>query len=225
MSRTAYWIVAVASADDDGPLELESGLPVMGMGGFKGSDPVPTVAQVQAYVASGELRYVIVDAAHGGAPPIPGVPATTRIIESDASVGACDAWLTRRCQPAEFGSGTDGASDVRLRSGGTDEVGSAGPNPLAQTNRSTVRPTRLLSGRQSRRPAPTCDVESACRQSLRPTERGSGLSRQLSRHAGAERPPPRGSTNLAHRRPARPLRGADGLPGRYPPGKPALGAG
>ncbi|HEY8438898.1 MAG TPA: hypothetical protein VIK65_09830, partial [Candidatus Limnocylindrales bacterium] len=34
--------------------------PVMAIGGFSGSDPAPTLAQLQAYIASGELRFVIV---------------------------------------------------------------------------------------------------------------------------------------------------------------------
>jgi hypothetical protein len=37
----------------------------MAMGGFTGSDPAPTLEQLQAYVASGQLRYVLVD---GGGP-------------------------------------------------------------------------------------------------------------------------------------------------------------
>ena len=56
----ATWIVAVSGANDAGSIELATGLPVMAMGGFSGSDLAPTLEQLQAYVASGQLRYVLV---------------------------------------------------------------------------------------------------------------------------------------------------------------------
>jgi 4-amino-4-deoxy-L-arabinose transferase-like glycosyltransferase len=56
----ATWIVAVNGANEAGSIELASGLPVMAMGGFSGSDPAPTLAQLQAYAASGQLRYILI---------------------------------------------------------------------------------------------------------------------------------------------------------------------
>jgi hypothetical protein len=38
----------------------------MAIGGWSGSDPTPTLAQFQAYVAAGEIRYFIVGGAGGG---------------------------------------------------------------------------------------------------------------------------------------------------------------
>ena len=46
---TASWIVAVTSANQAGSIELATRLPVMAMGGFSGSDPTPTLDQLQAY--------------------------------------------------------------------------------------------------------------------------------------------------------------------------------
>ncbi|HMJ80716.1 MAG TPA: glycosyltransferase family 39 protein [Candidatus Dormibacteraeota bacterium] len=63
---TATWIVAATSAQQAGSIELASGAPVMAMGGFTGSDPTPTLAELQAYVASGQLRYVLVGGAGFG---------------------------------------------------------------------------------------------------------------------------------------------------------------
>ena len=63
---SATWIVAVQSANSAAPIELSTGLPVMAMGGFTGSDAAPTLAQLQAYVASGQLRFVMVGG--GGGP-------------------------------------------------------------------------------------------------------------------------------------------------------------
>jgi hypothetical protein len=63
---TATWIVAVSGANEAGQIELATGLPVMAMGGFTGSDPAPTLEQLQAYVASGQLRYVLIGGGGGG---------------------------------------------------------------------------------------------------------------------------------------------------------------
>ena len=56
---SATWIVAINSAQEAGSIELATGLPVMAMGGFTGSDPTPTLDQLKSYVASGKLRFVL----------------------------------------------------------------------------------------------------------------------------------------------------------------------
>jgi 4-amino-4-deoxy-L-arabinose transferase-like glycosyltransferase len=58
--------VAVTSASQAGSIELATGLPVMAMGGFSGTDPAPTLAQFQLMVASGQVRFVIVGGRGGG---------------------------------------------------------------------------------------------------------------------------------------------------------------
>ena len=80
------WIVAVSSAQEAASIELATGLPVMGMGGFTGSDPAPTLAQLQAYVASGRLRYVLVGGRGFGG----GFGGT-------GDAGSVDAWVTSTC--------------------------------------------------------------------------------------------------------------------------------
>jgi 4-amino-4-deoxy-L-arabinose transferase-like glycosyltransferase len=62
----ATWIVAVSGANEAGSIELASGLPVMAMGGFNGGDPTPTVQQLEAYVANGQLRFVLLGGQGGG---------------------------------------------------------------------------------------------------------------------------------------------------------------
>lgn len=64
----ATWLAAVSSANQAGPLQLASGVPVMAMGGFMGSDPAPTLDQIQAYVRDGRLRFVILGGGPGGGP-------------------------------------------------------------------------------------------------------------------------------------------------------------
>ncbi|GAA3233540.1 ArnT family glycosyltransferase [Actinocorallia longicatena] len=63
---SARWLVAVASAQSASSLILQTGRPVIAMGGFTGSDPAMTVAKLKAYAAAGKLRYVLVGDARGG---------------------------------------------------------------------------------------------------------------------------------------------------------------
>ena len=63
---TATWIVAVSGSQEAGSIELASGEAVMAMGGFSGSDPAPTLAQLQEYVRTGQLRYILIGG--GGGP-------------------------------------------------------------------------------------------------------------------------------------------------------------
>jgi 4-amino-4-deoxy-L-arabinose transferase-like glycosyltransferase len=55
----ARWIVAASSSSQAAPIQLVTGQPVMAMGGFNGSDPVPTLDQLKAYISTGELRFVM----------------------------------------------------------------------------------------------------------------------------------------------------------------------
>ncbi len=63
---SATWLVAVSSANEAAPIQLETGVPVLAMGGFTGSDNALTVAELQAYVASGKLRYVLLGGGGAG---------------------------------------------------------------------------------------------------------------------------------------------------------------
>ena len=62
---TEDWIAAASGAMDAASLQLVAGRPVMAMGGFVGSDPSPTQAQVQELVAEGRLRYVLLSRGQG----------------------------------------------------------------------------------------------------------------------------------------------------------------
>ncbi len=63
---SARWIVAASSSNQAAPIQLATGQPVMAMGGFNGSDPAPTLDQLEAYIKSGELRFVMAAGAGGG---------------------------------------------------------------------------------------------------------------------------------------------------------------
>jgi len=55
------------------------------MGGFNGSDPAPTLAQLQALVSSGQVHYVLLGGGGGGPG---GSPA------GNASRSAIEQWVT-----------------------------------------------------------------------------------------------------------------------------------
>ncbi|KUH86553.1 glycosyl transferase [Mycobacterium sp. GA-1999] len=61
------WAAATIGSMTASRLELKTGVSIMAIGGFTGSDNSPTLAQFQAYVADGQVRYFIADT-HGGPP-------------------------------------------------------------------------------------------------------------------------------------------------------------
>lgn len=92
-SAGTKWSAATTGASSAAPLALATGTDVMGIGGFIGSDPAPTLARFQADVAAGQIHYFIVGDGLGGfggqqtsAPSGAGAPGT----------GTPPAALTRR---------------------------------------------------------------------------------------------------------------------------------
>ena len=53
------WAAAAVGANNAAGYQLASEEPVMAIGGFNGSDPSPTLARFQAYVADGAIHYFI----------------------------------------------------------------------------------------------------------------------------------------------------------------------
>lgn len=60
------WAAATVGSTSAGSLELASGKAIMAIGGFTGSDPAPTLAQFEKYVATGKVRYFIGGGGMGG---------------------------------------------------------------------------------------------------------------------------------------------------------------
>jgi 4-amino-4-deoxy-L-arabinose transferase-like glycosyltransferase len=87
---TATWIVAINSAQDAGNIEIATGLPVMAMGGFTGSDPAPTLTQLKGYIASGKLRFVLTGGGFGGG--FGGGDSSDRT-----------SWVTSTCKAVNYG--------------------------------------------------------------------------------------------------------------------------
>jgi 4-amino-4-deoxy-L-arabinose transferase-like glycosyltransferase len=60
------WVAAAVGSQNAAGLQLGTGLPVMSIGGFNGSDPSPTLAQFQEYVANGQIHYLAASGGMGG---------------------------------------------------------------------------------------------------------------------------------------------------------------
>ena len=56
----ATWLVAVQGSSSAASIILATGgMPVMAMGGFRGTDAAPTLAQFEQYVKQGKVHYVM----------------------------------------------------------------------------------------------------------------------------------------------------------------------
>ncbi|AWI29844.1 ArnT family glycosyltransferase [Streptomyces tirandamycinicus] len=65
-NASAYtWVAAAVGSQNAASYQLATELPVMPIGGFNGSDPSPTLARFQQYVADGEIHWFI-DGGEGG---------------------------------------------------------------------------------------------------------------------------------------------------------------
>lgn len=85
-TQDTKYLVAVESSHTGSSLVLETGRPVLFMGGFNGADPVVTAEDLARMVSAGELRYVLTGGGQNG----PGGP-------SNAS-GSISTWLKSQCQ-------------------------------------------------------------------------------------------------------------------------------
>jgi 4-amino-4-deoxy-L-arabinose transferase-like glycosyltransferase len=63
---SAKYLVAASSSKATAPIIIRTGKAVVTIGGFDGSDPAPTVSQLQAMVSKGELKYVLLPSTGGG---------------------------------------------------------------------------------------------------------------------------------------------------------------
>ena len=65
-SSSYTWVAAAIGSNTASGYQLASRLPVMAVGGFNGSDPSPSLAEFQAYVAEGRIHYFIGGGQRGG---------------------------------------------------------------------------------------------------------------------------------------------------------------
>jgi 4-amino-4-deoxy-L-arabinose transferase-like glycosyltransferase len=60
------WVAATVSSNSAAGYQLASDDPVMAIGGFNGTDPAPSLAQFEKYVAEGKIHYFIAGGGAGG---------------------------------------------------------------------------------------------------------------------------------------------------------------
>lgn len=120
------WVVASLGSSTGASLIIDlDGAPVMVMGGFTGlDDPVPTVAELEKYASTGQLRFILVPTRRGSAgmdaatPPTngpTGVPRqTSHLIEAAALIIERYKWMADNCTPVDPASIGGPALDSRL---------------------------------------------------------------------------------------------------------------
>jgi 4-amino-4-deoxy-L-arabinose transferase-like glycosyltransferase len=59
------WAAAAVGSQSASPLQLATRDPIMSIGGFDGTDPAPTLAQFERYVAEHKIHYFVGASAHG----------------------------------------------------------------------------------------------------------------------------------------------------------------
>jgi 4-amino-4-deoxy-L-arabinose transferase-like glycosyltransferase len=81
----ARFLVAATDAKTADPIALATREPVITLGGYTGSDPAPTSAQLEQLIGSGRLRFVLLD--------------TTRVQPTSAAqrASAAPAWVEQHC--------------------------------------------------------------------------------------------------------------------------------
>ena len=67
-ATTGTWAAATVSAQSAASLSLDSGKAVIGIGGWSGGDPAPTLDEFRQYVADGRIGYFVDGGGMGGGP-------------------------------------------------------------------------------------------------------------------------------------------------------------
>ncbi|MEU5374994.1 glycosyltransferase family 39 protein [Streptomyces sp. NPDC005968] len=94
------WVAASIGSQNAASYQLATGHAVMAIGGFNGSDPAPTLAQFQKYVAQGRIHYFIAGGGFGG-----GFGGGDRTGGSDAGT-QISSWVEENFKKVTVGSST-----------------------------------------------------------------------------------------------------------------------
>ena len=132
------WVAAAVGSQTAAGLQLGTQLPVMAIGGFNGSDPSPTLAQFQQYVANGQIHY-FASGGRGFGNQNGGSSASSEI----------SSWVQENFTPVTIDGSTfyDLTQPVRVTTMSADLVAAA--NPTVAAGRSLRR-----RGPRVHRPAP-----------------------------------------------------------------------
>ncbi|MFC5065255.1 ArnT family glycosyltransferase [Actinomycetospora atypica] len=99
------WAAATTGAMSQASIQLSSGVPVMALGGFSGSDPAPTLAQFQEDVATGQVRYFVEGGGPGGA-GFPGAGDRGGDRAARGTSGEITTWVTTHFTKLDVGGRT-----------------------------------------------------------------------------------------------------------------------
>ena len=91
------WVAATTGSNNAAGLALSSGASVLSIGGFNGTDPSPTLAQFQAWVAAGEIHYYVAGQDAGG---------FRGAVGGSQAAAAIDEWVTQTFDSVEIGGVT-----------------------------------------------------------------------------------------------------------------------
>jgi 4-amino-4-deoxy-L-arabinose transferase-like glycosyltransferase len=102
---SAKYLVAGVGSQTTASIIIQTGKPVVTIGGFSGSDPAPTLAQLERIVARGELKYVLLSSGGFGG----GGPGGL----SSGSAQSISSWVKQHGK-AVTGLGSSGATLYEL---------------------------------------------------------------------------------------------------------------
>jgi 4-amino-4-deoxy-L-arabinose transferase-like glycosyltransferase len=120
----ATFVLATASAQQAAPIIIATGLPVMSLGGFSGDDQTLTVAEFEARVAAGDVRYVLVGGFSAGGGYFGGANDVIR-------------WARNACMPITTGVLAGQIVDCQLRSSASSTDPNASIDPSVIGSRTT----------------------------------------------------------------------------------------
>ncbi len=93
-SASYTWVAAAVGSNSAAGVQLATGLPVMAIGGFNGSDPSPTLAQFQSYVANGDVHWFLSGGGGFGGQQQGGSSSSTEI----------STWVAAHFTPTQVGT-------------------------------------------------------------------------------------------------------------------------
>jgi 4-amino-4-deoxy-L-arabinose transferase-like glycosyltransferase len=96
-NASAYtWTAAAVGSQNAASYQLSTGLPVMAIGGFNGTDPYPSLAQFKKYVARGRIHYFIAGSQGG--------PGQGR--GASSSMTSINSWVAEHYTKVKAGNST-----------------------------------------------------------------------------------------------------------------------
>jgi len=107
------WILAVSSSHEGSDLIIQTGKPVMCLGGFTGADTVLNVSSVQTYIREGKVRFFQTGGTGGGS-------------DSGSGNSAIFSWVAASCKAVSTTGSTESGNQTASSSSLYDCKGAAG---------------------------------------------------------------------------------------------------